>query len=60
MFILADVYYSLHTDNNRYRDKAGGNIIFYRNYSADIDGQKLLLEYYYYFNKSTRNLVVET
>ncbi len=57
--MLADVYYSLHADNDRYRDRARGNIILYHNYGADVDGQELLLEYYYYFGKSTRNLVVE-
>ncbi len=58
--ILADAYYSLRVDNDRYRDRARGNIIPYRNYDADVDGQKLLLKYYYYFSKSTRNLAVET
>ncbi len=58
--MLADVYYSLRADNNRHRDRTRGNIIFYHNYSADVDGQELLLEYCYYFGKSTRNLAVET
>ncbi len=57
--ILADAYYSLRVDNDRYRDRARGNIIPYRNYDADVDGQELLLKYYYYFGKSTRNLAVE-
>ena len=58
--ILADAYYNLRADNDRYRDRARGSIILYRNYSADVDGQELLLKYYYYFSKSTRNLAVET
>ena len=58
--MFVNVYYSLRADNNRYRDRARGSIIFYRNYSADMDGQELLLKYYYYFDKSTRNLAVET
>jgi len=36
--MLADAYYSLRVDNDRYRDRARGNIIFYRNYGADVDG----------------------
>ncbi len=59
-FIFADTYYNLRADNNRYRDRVRGNTILYRNYNADVDGQELLLEYYYYFSKSTRNLAVET
>jgi len=59
MFMLADAYYSLRADNDRYWDRVRGSIIFYRNYGADVDGQELLLEYCYYFNKSTRNLAVE-
>ncbi len=57
--MLADAHYNLRADNDRYRDKARGSIIPYRNYGADVDGQELLLEYYYYFGKSTRNLAVE-
>ncbi len=57
--MFVNVYYSLRADNNRYRDRARGSIIFYRNYSADMNGQKLFLEYCYYFNKNIRNLAVE-
>ncbi len=57
--MLADVYYSLRADNDRHRDRARGSIILHRNYGVDVDGQELLLEYCYYFGKSTRNLAVE-
>ena len=57
--MFADVYYNLRADNDRYRDRARGSIISYRNYGADVDGQELLLEYCYYFGKSICNLIVE-
>ena len=56
--ILTDAYYSLRVENDRLRDRRISNIIFYRNYEVDGDGQ-LLLEYYYYFDINTRNLAVE-
>jgi len=58
--MLADAHYSLRVKNNHHRDRARSNIIPYRNHGADIDGQELLLKYYYYLGKSTRNLAVET
>ena len=30
--------YSLYINNDRHRDRARGNIIFYRNYGADMNG----------------------
>ncbi len=56
--IFIDVYYFLRAENDRLRDRRISDIIPHRNYRVDGDGQ-LLLEHYYYFGISTRNLAVE-